>query len=85
MVELQIAEDFFLYSFALTMQEISQLPEVNDRIIQLVQRDVRNPLNERIYVRNDLTSVFRPAADIRGIPMHEIAKRLFDLRCRYHV
>jgi hypothetical protein len=51
-----------LYPFALAVQEIVQILEIEDHILQLRQRDTGNPLNERIDVRNDLGRAFRLAA-----------------------
>ena len=44
-----------------------------------------NPLNERIYVRYDLASVFRFGADMGGILTNGLAKCLFNLLSWHHV
>jgi hypothetical protein len=62
LAKLQIVGNFPLYPFALAVQEIVQILEIEDHILQLRQRDTGNPLNERIDVRNDLGRAFRLAA-----------------------
>ncbi len=80
-MKIGITRNFLSYSLPLAVQKISQLQEFHDRVIQLVQRDARNPVNERIDVR----SVLRFVADIDSILPDGIAKCLFELRCRDHV
>jgi hypothetical protein len=85
LVQLQKARDFPLYPYALAVQEIAEIPEIHDHVIQLVQGDTSDLLNERIYVRDNLGSVFRFVTDMGGILTDGLAKCFFNLRSWYDV